>query len=91
MLIDTGNVIKKPSVNQIVFNHPWHEDDKHKKPYPVLIVSGEYEVNGRLSNFWYWQRVSQTGKITAKIECGYPHFTIAEGYKVRVFREVIIK
>lgn len=36
---------------------------------PVIILSGDWERNGRLSNFWYWRNLK-----TGKKESGYGNF-----------------
>jgi hypothetical protein len=81
MLVNTKARIESPLINQVVFYNPWR-DEPRKKPYPVIINSGSYYSNNRISNHWYWQRVSPTGRINPKIEYGYGSFTVAEGYKI---------
>ena len=89
MLINTGEHIADPSHNSIVFFQPWQNNrERKKKPYPVIINSGNYLSGGRISNFWYWQRISPTGRINPKIEHGYGNFSIATGYEVR--RKIVI-
>jgi len=53
------------------------------KPYPVVIKQGSYLSNGRISNFWEWQRISLHGKLGEK-GCGYGNFTVADGYRIEV-------
>lgn len=84
MLVNTNENIDSPSVNSVVFYTPRSNNiGRKKKPYPVIINSGQYNVNGRLSNFWYWQRISPTGRIKPEIEHGYGNFTVAEGYEIQ--------
>ena len=37
----------------------------------VKIVGGQYYSNGRLSNFWYWQKVNTDGSLDAEKLHGY--------------------
>lgn len=92
MLKNIGEEIRDPKQNQVVFYQPWQgETDKRKKPYPVIINSGCFldPTFGSLSNFWYWQKLTPTGRIKPEIEQGYGNFFIAEGYEVQ--RKIIIK
>ena len=83
MIINTGTEISSPKVNQVVFYQPWQgKTDRRKKAYPVIINSGDLFVDGRVSNFWYWQRLTLTGRINPKVEHGYGNFFAAKGYKV---------
>jgi hypothetical protein len=83
MITNTGIHIKEPKVNQVVFFKPWQgKNEMRKKAYPVIIVDGQYLSNGLISNFWSWQRLTPTGRINPKVECGYGNFFQAEGYKV---------
>jgi len=83
MLVNTGIQVSEPAMNQVVFYQPWQgKNDRRKKAYPVIIKDGAYLRNGRLSNFWDWQRLSPTGRINPKVECGYGNFFKAEGYEV---------
>ena len=89
MITDTGILISNPNVNQIVFFKPWQDKyDKRKKAYPVIINSGDYLSDGSVSNFWYWQRITPSGRINPIIEHGYGNFTEATGYEVK--RKIII-
>lgn len=89
MITNTGEKIEDPRVNQVVFYKPWQgKTDKRKKAYPVIIKSGQYLSNGRLSNFWDWQRITPTGRINPKVECGYGNFTKASGYEV--IRKIVV-
>jgi len=71
MLVNTNKLIKSPKINQVVFYHPprtlKHRD---KKPYPVIINDGCYFYNGRLSNFWEWQKLTASGRFRES-GCGY--------------------
>lgn len=84
MLVNTNEYIQEPIKDQVVFFQPWEgKTDKRKKPYPVIINEGCFLSGGRVSNFWYWQRLTPTGRIRPEIEHGYGNFTIAEGYEVQ--------
>ena len=87
MIIDTGERITAPEVNRVVFFKPWQgKKEMKKKAYPVIINYGQYLD----SNYWYWQRVSPTGKINKKVENGYGNFTIASGYITTVNETSIV-
>ena len=53
----------------------WKHGDfvEHPDGYMVRIVSGYYRdpTYDRISNFWYWNRVYKTGRITKKEYHGY--------------------
>jgi len=90
MLINTNKEINNPKINQVVFFQPWKgKNDHRKKPYPVIINSGNLFVNNLMSNFWYWQRITPSGRIRPEIEHGYGNFFIAEGYELQ--RKITIK
>ena len=36
----------------------------------VYITSGDYEINGRISNHWGWREVNENGSLGEK-GCGY--------------------
>jgi len=82
MLVNTEIRVTCPNANHVVFYKYWQGKDERKKAYPVIINSGNFEVNGRISNFWRWQRISPTGRINPNVESGYGNFTEAEGYEV---------
>lgn len=42
----------------------------HPDGYEVLVTSGQFLSNGRVSNFWYWKRVNEDGSLGPE-ECGY--------------------
>jgi len=89
MLVNTGELIRDPKVDQVVFYQPWQgKNDKRKKAYPVIINSGCFLSNDRVSNFWYWQRLTPTGRIKPEVEHGYGNFFIAEGYQLE--RKVVV-
>jgi hypothetical protein len=89
MIKNTGISIDSPKIGEVVFYQPWQEkNDSRRKPYPVIIVHGAYLQNGLISNFWNWQRLTPSGRIKPKIECGYGNFTKASGYSV--VRKVVV-
>ena len=89
MLVNTGEQINDPELDQVVFFQPWMGwNDKRKKPYPVIINNGCFLSGGAISNFWYWNRLTPTGRIKGEEEHGYGNFTRAEGYSVE--RKVVI-
>jgi len=46
-----------------VYNHPNNG--------PIYITSGNYEVDGRLSNFWYWKPINEDGTLADTENHGY--------------------
>lgn len=44
---------------------------RHPDGYDVKIMSGQFLVRGRLSNFWYWRRVLPDGTLSEVEEHGY--------------------
>ena len=90
MITNTDIRINNPKVNEVVFYQPPRTFKRRdKKPYPVIIKEGCYLSNGRLSNFWYWQRVTPSGRIKSGDEHGYGNFTKAEGWKIEIKVKVI--
>jgi len=89
MLVNTNKRVKCPKINQVVFYQPPRRlKCRDYVPYPVIITDGCYTSNGKISNFWEWQRITLSGKFK-DIGNGYGHFYIAEGYEVE--RKIIIK
>lgn len=43
---------------------------KHPDGYNVKVISGAYLRNGRVSNWWEWQRVNEDGTL-GPVEAGY--------------------
>ena len=84
MLVNTNEHIQDPEKDQVVFFKPWQgKTDNRKKAYPVIINTGCFLSGGRVSNFWYWQQLTPTGRVRPEIEHGYGNFTIASGYEVQ--------
>lgn len=72
-------IIRQPAPGTIVTHTGWHPGPGILKGYPcdVYIVGGQYEVNGRISNSFYWRRVlkDSKGNITlGKTISGYGSF-----------------
>lgn len=47
--------------------------DKENELIPVFIIDGQYEVNGRVSNFWSWYEINEDQTISEK-KSGYGYF-----------------
>lgn len=89
MLVNTGKEIRKPKIGQVVFFQPWQgKNDNRKKAYPVIITDGQYMGTHGVSNFWYWQRLTPSGRIKPEVEHGYGNFTEASGWELE--RKVIV-
>lgn len=89
MLTNTGEQVQDPKADQVVFFQPWQgKTDNRKKAYPVIIKEGCFLSGGRVSNFWYWQRLTPTGRIKSEVEHGYGNFFVAEGYELQ--RKVVV-
>lgn len=55
----------------------------------IHIDSGQYEVNGRISNFWYWRKVTKSGSLSKKQECGYLPRMYPVKCNIRIHVEVV--
>jgi hypothetical protein len=77
-ITDTEIKINNPEIGQVVFYNFWHSNDIYKKTHAVIILSGDYMVDGKLINHWTWYRVTAKGEIIPKLEEGYGKFTIAD-------------
>jgi len=72
-------IIQDPAPGTIVTHSGWHPEPGILPGYPadVYIVNGQYEVDGRLSNFWTWRKIlkSKSGRISLGPEVhGYGDF-----------------
>jgi len=77
--------IRTPETGTIVKHTGWGKEDDKNYPCDVLIKSGHYKVNGRLSNFWYWQRILENGQLCETIEHGYGSFEKSDkNYKIEI-------
>ena len=58
--LEGNTVIESPNPGDIVLHTGWHPGPKLLPGYPadVLILSGHYEVEGRLSNYWHWRKIN---------------------------------
>ena len=86
-----NKIISSPSIGTVV-NFMGHGISSKDKNYPcdVLIKAGQYEVNGRISNFWYWQRIQKNGNLSPKTEHGYGNFKQTEKeYKIETIITII--
>lgn len=80
------NMILNPEPGTIVYCAIKNRDNY---PCDVLITGGQYESNGRLSNFWYWRRILPDGNL-GEIEHGYGYFMESpREYEIRT--QVILK
>lgn len=74
--------INNPMINSIVRHTGWRFEDNENYPCDVMIVSGAFEVKGKISNFWYWRRILSDGSLS-EIERGYGSFEKTENkYKI---------
>lgn len=39
---------------------------EHPRDGLVYVTGGQYEVNGRISNFWYWRKLNPDGTLGAE-------------------------
>jgi hypothetical protein len=69
--------INSPKIGTVVRHTGWRFEDDKNYPCDVLITDGKYMSNGRLSNFWYWQRVLPDGSLS-ETEHGYGGFEKSE-------------
>ena len=65
--------INSPKIGTVVRHTGCRFEDDKNYPCDVLITNGQYMSYGRLSNFWYWQRVLPDGSL-AETEHGYGSF-----------------
>jgi len=74
--------ITEPSKGDVVHFSGWGKTNK-KEIYPcdVLITSGEFYSEGRLSNFWHWIIINPDGSLGKK-DSGYGDFQKAKNFKV---------
>jgi hypothetical protein len=75
--------ILSPKIGTIVRHTGWNQGENY--PCDVYIVEGQYEINGRISNYWYWRRVIDDCFLSKDIESGYGCFTESENqYKIEI-------
>jgi hypothetical protein len=43
---------------------------------PVIILDGNYEAGGRVSNFWYWLEINEDVTVDADRKAGYGNFYV---------------
>lgn len=81
-----------PEIGSIVKHTGWSIEFPEQEYYPadVWIVDGKYLSNGRVSNFWYWQRVLDDGSL-GEMENGYGSFKYSDIVEYRVWTKDEIK
>jgi len=62
-----------------------YKETPSSNPVPVIITSGDYEINGRISNFWSFNYIGKDGSITRRKGGDYDNqkgkFVAIRGYK----------
>ncbi len=66
--------ITNPTLGTVVHHTGWMFKDNKNYPCDVLITSGKYMSNGRLSNAWHWNRILPNGEVCNEDEHGYGSF-----------------
>lgn len=61
--------ISEPAFNSVVYTF----DDNTKELKLILIKEGDYEVDGRISNFWYWYELDENLEVIVE-KHGYGNF-----------------
>jgi hypothetical protein len=75
--------ISEPSRDSIVYVF-----DKENKLIPALILDGNYLIDGRISNFWYWYEIDENCKVIEERKKGYGCFFASPiDFKVEVKTE----
>lgn len=64
-----------------------YKEMETSKPKLVVVISGAYEVNGRISNFWRFKYITKKGYISKR---GGGDYNNAK-YKFRYIRGYTIK
>ena len=77
MNIQGREIICNPSIGSIVTHTGWSRKDHKAYPCDVYIVSGDYLVDGLLSNFWSWKKVLDDG-VLGEVEKGYGSFVVSD-------------
>lgn len=63
-----------PNINDIVVvGNDFCFIDPKRTNRLVLIISGQYQVNGRISNYWHWRDINQDGSLGEE-NSGYGNF-----------------
>lgn len=79
-----SKIIQSPLIGSVVKHTGWGFESNKNYPCDVYIESGDYEVDGRVSNYWSWRRVLKDGSL-APTESGYGSFRKTEiKYKVSI-------
>lgn len=62
-----------------------YKETPTSKPVPVIITSGDYEINGRISNFWSFKYIDKKWEVTKRKGGDYDNvegkFVAIRGYK----------
>lgn len=59
----------------------------YKNKKPVYITEGQYDVNGRISNYWnfrYIKKDGTLGKRSGDYDNEYNKFTPIKNYKIKI-------
>lgn len=90
--MNIGNHISSPAPGSVVIHSGWRPAGRsaQMKGYPrlVYIVSGNYEVNGRISNWWTWRPILSNGTLGKEVH-GYGSFY--ESLDVYTIKITVIK
>lgn len=54
-----------------VYRHPNHER-------PIYVQGGDWEIDGRISNFWYWREINEDGTLG----------DLSHGYAIEEWEEI---
>lgn len=60
-VLNDGTILHKiwePKIHEVVYVKK-HNDNRESILVPAIILDGQYEVNGRISNFWTWQYINE--------------------------------
>ena len=76
-----GKTITSPALGSIV---SYTGFNKTITPYDVYIVRGDFEIGGRISNYWCWRKIKKDGTLGKK-EIGYGAFKESENkYEITI-------
>jgi hypothetical protein len=70
--------IQSPTPLSVV-KYVGHSSNDNINSCDVLIRQGSYLSRGRVSNFWYWQRILEDGSLNG-IESGYGNFVQSDKF-----------
>ncbi len=75
--------ILDPKPDTIVHHRGWMQNTTDY-PCDVFITKGNYQVAGRVSNYWYWHRMLPDGTMNPLVEHGYGDFEEAHDFEAKV-------